>query len=131
MKRILTLCLLTAALAFSGCEYDDGEIWGKVNEIDDRVAKLEQSVKRLNEEIEAIDVIVSAIEKGIFVENIETTEDGYRITFSDGREITVPDGSVSGDIPVIGVGKFTDGIITGRKPSAAANPSGCWTMRDT
>ena len=44
-----------------GNKYDDSELWGNVNDLKDRIAKLEKTVQTMNSEIGSIQSIVNAI----------------------------------------------------------------------
>lgn len=115
MKKILTMAFIAAALAFGGCAYDDDDLWNKVNEIDDRLTTLEETVRLLNKDIEAMDVIVSALEEGCTITDVTETADGYAITFDNGEAITIKhgtngaEGAAGADGLTLGVDLYTDG----------------------
>lgn len=59
MKKIF-LYLITAmvCLAYTGCKYDDSDLWNEVDGIKDRVEALEQATTSLNNDISALSAIV-------------------------------------------------------------------------
>ena len=96
MKKILFFCCLTVFL-FVGCcnKYDDSELWGNVNDLKDRIAKLEKTVQTMNSEIGSIQSIVDAINERDYIVKIEELADGsgYSITFAKGNTITIKHGT--------------------------------------
>ena len=109
MKKILSFCCLTVFL-FVGCcnKYDDSELWGNVNDLKDRIAKLEKTVQTMNSEIGSIQSIVNAINDRDYIVKIEelTDKSGYSITFAKGNTITIKhgkDGNDGKNAPIIGI----------------------------
>lgn len=87
-------------------EYDDSELWDRVNSLDDRVTSIENQLKALNNDITSISALVGALQNRLYLTNVTTLGDGYTLTFSDGSHITVSDGKdgINGkDAPVINV----------------------------
>ena len=76
-KFFVMLALALSAVAFTSCEYDDGDLWNKVN-------SLEEQVNANSEDIAALSALVEALNKGKVITSSEQTEDGYKLTFSDG-----------------------------------------------
>ena len=87
-------------------EYDDSELWDRVNSLDDRVTSIENRLKALNNDITSISALVGVLQNRLYLTNVTTLGDGYTLTFSDGSHITVSDGKdgINGkDAPVINV----------------------------
>ncbi len=102
-------CAVALFVAFTGCKYDDTELWNKVNDIEGRLEKVEKQVASINKDIESLQKIV----EGTFtIVKVEENENGHTIQFSDGTSIEIKDGKdgIDGkDAPVIGVKKDEDG----------------------
>lgn len=111
MKRLKLCVILTCVLAMMcSCEYDDSELWNKVEEIDGRIESLEKTVAKMNEDISSIQTIVDALNKGKVITNIEQLKDGYALTFSDKSSVVLKNGTNGSDAPIIGVKADEDGI---------------------
>ena len=91
--------------------YDDTELKNKVNELENRVAKLESAV---NANTQSILALVEASKSNDAVTGFSelTDKSGYLITFASGKSITLYHGKdgQNGATPVIGVKADTDGI---------------------
>lgn len=81
-KMWMAALLLVGAV---GCEYDDGELWDKVND-------LEELVNENKETIATLQSLMEALNQGKVIMNVEQTEDGYKLTFSDGSSVEVKNG---------------------------------------
>lgn len=109
MKKVLSFCCLTALLLAGCCnKYDDSELWGNVNDLKDRIAKLEKTVQTMNSEIGSIQSIVDAVNERDYIVKIEELADksGYSITFAKGNTITIKhgkDGNDGDNAPIIGI----------------------------
>ena len=123
-----------ALLLCTGCDsYDDSSLWGKVNEIDDRVTNLENLCNRLNTEITSIHTILDAIQANdqiksvIPIHDLAGKEIGYEIEFvkagkiiiyhgqdgQDGKDgVNGQDGKdgADGQTPIVSVATDTDGL---------------------
>ena len=111
MKHFLSLLLIVfLSGAFWSCEYDDAGIWNKVDELDDRVGKLEEAVKAANNNISSLQTLVNALNEKVTVESVITTENGYQIKFSDGTTANITNGKDGVNAPQISIKKDTDGI---------------------
>ena len=135
MKKILSV-LYIATLLFASCsdEYDDSALTGRVDNLENRVAKLEELCKQMNTTISSLQTIVTALQKNDYVTNVTPImqngkEVGYTITFSKSNPITIYHGKdgqngtdgedgkpgvdgedgKNGHTPVIGVKQDTDG----------------------
>lgn len=98
-KSILLLVLLMISAV--ACKYDDAELWDKVNSLDDRVTSIEGRLSQMNSDINAISVIVNALQDKVYVSSVEQNEDGYQITFTNGKKVTISNGK-DGNSPYIG-----------------------------
>lgn len=108
MKVLWTL-LMVAFIATGCTKYDDD-----IDNLNKRVDSLEESVKALNSSLDELKTIVSAVESGDYVTNVEELADGsgYVVTFAKAGAVTIKNGSngVAGtDAPVVGV-KEEDGV---------------------
>ena len=84
MKKLfyfLSIVLLTIASSCS-TEYDDSELI-------DRLNKLEEEQKEMQEQIDAQQALIDALTKNLTITSIVETDEGYVITFSDNSTITV------------------------------------------
>ena len=70
MKKILSV-LYIATLLFASCsdEYDDSALTGRVDNLENRVAKLEELCKQMNTNISSLQTIVTALQKNPYVYN--------------------------------------------------------------
>lgn len=121
MKYIFQI-LATAILIFSlgGCKYDDSELTGRVDNLENRVTALEELCKQMKTNITSLQTIVNALQNNDYVTSVtpimqDGVEIGYTITFAKSDSITIYHGKngsngEDGYTPVIGVEKDTDGI---------------------
>ena len=84
-RFFMILVFAIVAFGFTSCEYDDGDLWNKVN-------SLEQQVNANSEDIATLSALVDALNKGKVITSSEQTEDGYKLTFSDGSSVNVRNG---------------------------------------
>ena len=56
MRKLVAFCAaaLVCGAMMTGCEYDDGDLWNKVGELDSRVDGLEKTVGKTNSDLEAL-----------------------------------------------------------------------------
>lgn len=116
-KRILSCTLIPLLFSAVSCTYDDTELKNKVNDLDERLTKLEETVKSINANVGSLMTIVNALEKEVKIDKVVSLEDGsgHVVMFTDGSSITVTNGKDGADgddgkTPVISVGKDVDGI---------------------
>ena len=106
MKKIFTLLSsLTLLLFFAVSCYDDTELRERMDNAEQRLAALEELCNTLNSNILSLQSIVDALQEGITVLNVEETENGYIIYFSDGSKIQI-DTSFEQPVPQIGVKEY-------------------------
>ena len=118
----LTICL------FSACH---DKLWDAIDDLDVRVARLEELCKEMNTNIVSIQTIVNVVQSGDYITGVtEIKKDGevigYTITFGQHDPITIYHGqdgkdgadgkdgqdgqNGSANAPVIGVAQDTDGV---------------------
>ena len=107
---VMSLC--AAGLPSCGDDYDDTDIRKEIQDVKDRVAKLEEWQKAVNSEITSIKGLVEALQQKNFITDVTPVteggeEIGYTITFQTGKSITIKNG-VNGKTPIIGVAKEGD-----------------------
>ena len=133
MKRFLLSVVLATTLALTSCQFDDSDIWGKLDEYgqsikdhEQRISALEELCKQINTNIEALQTLVDALEKRDYITNISPIREdgvviGYTISFAYSDTVTIYHGKDGKDgqngangkdgyTPQIGVMKDTDGI---------------------
>lgn len=112
MKKILSFLMIIIGITLTGCEYDDTNLWNEVENVKNRVTALEEAVKKTNNDISALQTIVDALQKMVYVTSVQTTADGYVINFSDGTTATITngkDGANGTNAPIISVKLDDDG----------------------
>ena len=119
MKKIITIALTFLSLV--SCTNLD-EIWAELRDHEERIQRLEALCNRLNSNVEAIQKILTALEKNDYITDIvkvmeDGVEVGYSITFAKGGTVTIyhgtdgTDGSdgKDGAAPKISIKKAQDG----------------------
>lgn len=122
MKEILSvLCIIT--LLFAGCsdDYDDSALTGRVDDLENRIEKLEEFCKQMNTNISSLQTIVTALQNNDYITEVipvmqDGKEIGYTISFGKNNPITIYHGENrqpgdDGHMPVIGVRQDDDGIF--------------------
>lgn len=114
MKKFMTiLSLMLALCATWSCDYDDSAIWDKVEDLDGRLGKMEEAVKKTNSDLEALSKIVDAFKNSVTINEVIATDNGYTIKFSDGTDAAISNGANGrdgADAPAISVVKGDDGV---------------------
>lgn len=129
MKKLLSL--LVCGLLLFGCsdKYDDSALRNDLNDLENRVAKLEELCKQMNTNISSLQTIVTALQSNDYITSVTPiTNDGkivgYTITFAKNNSITIYNGTDGKDgvdgsngedgkdgvTPTIGVKQDTDGV---------------------
>ena len=95
MKKILFA--LMAGLAIFACtpaEYDDTAIKEQIDNLDDRLSKVEEDLATLELNVAAMKSLAEALKTGKYIVSYEALADGsgYTITFNDGTSIVVKHG---------------------------------------
>lgn len=108
MKQKSFLLWLLMIICTISCKYDDGELWDKVNSLDERLANIENQLKQMNTDITSMGSLVNALEGYVYVTEVTKEDNGYTIHFSDETTASITNGAVGKDAPVIGFKKDTD-----------------------
>lgn len=117
IKFLIASFAIAICAGFSSCtdEYDDSEIWEKVNDLLGRVQKLEAACEQQNSNIAALQTMLSGLKDNIYVTSVEEMEEGigYVITLSNGESVNIYHGKdgvngEDGDTPTISVIKDGD-----------------------
>ena len=112
-----------AATSMVSCvNFDDSEIWDKLNEHEQRIEELERVCSRLNSNIEALQVVMQALQENDYVTGVtkiceDGVEIGYSLAFANGGTVTIYHGKdgqdgekgEDGSAPKIGIRKASDG----------------------
>ena len=110
MQKLLPLLMCVLLLLGCSDKYDDSALRNDLNDLENRVTKLEELCKQMNTNISSLQKIVEALQDNLSISKVEQISDGYIIHFSDGSTATIKNGKNSEDAPIIGVKKDTDGI---------------------
>lgn len=111
MRKYLYLLPLAAlAMIPASCSYDDTDLWDAVNNIDERVDKLETASAKMTADLQALQSIVDALQNNLSITSVTTDANGYTITFSDGTTATISNGIDGASAPEISVKKGDDGL---------------------
>lgn len=106
---VVAVLLLMGGLHTSCTDYQD-----EIDALDYRVKVLEDLVDRINTDIEAMEVIVGAMEDADYITSVKETPDGYIINFAKAGPIEIKNGADGKDgkdaeVPDIDVVKGPDG----------------------
>ena len=102
-KFFVVLALMLLSSVFTSCQYDDGDLWDKLN-------SLEQQVDANKEDIATLTSLVEALNKGKVIVSTTQTENGYTLTFSDGSSINITNGK-DGDSFFVSIVEQDDMVI--------------------
>ena len=108
----MALSAMVVLSAMVGCSYDDTALWREMEQVKDRVTSLEEAVIKTNEDIVALQTIVDALQKNLYVVSVTPTIEGYTILFSDNTSVTISngkDGANGTNAPIISVREDVDG----------------------
>jgi hypothetical protein len=121
MKRTLTIIGAAALLAIGGCQnYDDSSLWGELDSQAKRIAALGAWQKTVNNNIGALQNIVSALQENDYVTRVEQFSTplpgGYYIQFNKSPQATILNGENgekgdkgdTGTIPQVGVKEYPE-----------------------
>ncbi len=119
---LLCICCLSLGL-FGSCKYDDSDLVERVDNLEGRLAKLEEQCKQINANINSLQIIVNALKETNHITSISNlvengVEIGYKIEFAKSDPIHIYHGKAGADgargedgyTPLIGVKKDKDGI---------------------
>lgn len=114
MNRRFLLSGLIASMAlsttFTSCEYNDDDLWESIGNLQDRIGTLEEKVNATNSDLQALKLIVQALQNQVTITSVNRTESGYEIHFSDGQTATISNGVNGTNAPIISVTKGDDGL---------------------
>lgn len=113
VRRTAMCCALLLAAFATACgdDYDDTELRGSVDDLNDRLTKLEAQVAKLNDDCTALSGLVTALQQKLHLESaVPDGKGGYRLTFSDGTTASVAGSDAAAAIPVLGIATGEDGI---------------------
>ena len=120
MKRITTLFFYALALMLTaGCDYDDTELWDKVNDHEERLAALERWQAEVNNNIAALQTLLNTNDMITDITPVTMGDEvvGYTISFLHSDPITIYNGEkgeageagADGETPQIGLTQGEDG----------------------
>nr|MBE6191566.1 DUF1566 domain-containing protein [Rikenellaceae bacterium] len=97
MKKLFTYFIIATVMFLAGCggdSYDDSALVNRVDNLENRVAKLEELCRQMNTNIMAIQTIVSALQNNDYVTGVAPITQnggviGYTITFAKSPSITI------------------------------------------
>ena len=94
--RSLCLCVVMA-VALAACKYDDTDIWNKLNNQEERLAALEEWQKTTNDNLAALQALISTMDYITSVSPIVQENDtiGYTIDFHQSEPISIYHGTSS------------------------------------
>lgn len=107
------LLLLTPACSD---DYDDSGLRQDMQELAERIQKLEEQAKTTNADLQTLHRLIEALQEQVYVIKVEQHEDTYTIFFTDGSTAVIKsgkegaDGADGKDAPVIGVKADSDGV---------------------
>ena len=91
MKKLIYAAMCSLSLCLYGCDYDDTDVWNAINGQEERIAALEEWQKTANENIAALQALVSGNDYITGVEALKEgdVEVGYVIHFYRQGDITI------------------------------------------
>ena len=95
MKKLFFALMMGLALAACTPEaYDDTAIKEQIDNLDDRLTKVEEDLATLELNVNAMKTLAEALKNGKYIESVVALEDesGYTITFNDGSSVVVKHG---------------------------------------
>lgn len=116
MKPKFLFLATLVMLALSACQKKDiNALRSEINDLKNRVTRLEDAAKMLNTDIASLIDIATSLQAKISVVSYTATANGYELTMSDGSKITLSNGKdgTNGkdgiNAPLIGLQQDTDG----------------------
>ena len=92
MKRILYLLFAVSILWSCNSDYDDSALTGRVDDLENRVAKLEELCKQMNTNISSLQTLVNALQnKDCITSVVPITKDGEIIGYTISFTQSAPD----------------------------------------
>lgn len=105
----LAVAFFGACQLFTSCGYDDDKLWENVDNLGQRVAKLEEQMADANNDLKALHTIIDALSNQVTITSVTPTSNGYEIIFSDGRKATISNGTDGTSAPLVSVRQDEDG----------------------
>lgn len=93
MRKLILLTTVILTTVFTGCSFDDSDIWNELNGQEERLTQLEQKVSSLNSDIVSIQTIVQALQSNDMITSVTQITDGYVINFLSKASITIKNGA--------------------------------------
>ena len=98
LRSIFVLLVVTLFSSSCSKEYDDSFLTNRVDNLENRVHKLEELCSQLNTNISSLQVIVKALQSNDYITNVapitkEGSLIGYAISFAKNNSITIYHGS--------------------------------------
>lgn len=107
MKKLFILMTIVLVAGFTGCRFDDSDLWDELKDQKKRLTQLEQKVESLNTDIQSIRTIVQVLQSRDMITDITELSDGsgYEISFVSHPKITIKNGQkgADGTTPAIAV----------------------------
>lgn len=99
LKNII-LPAVIALLAVAGCEqYDDSELSGRVDDLENRVTTLEEQMESFQTTIDEFTQLINQYKNEARIKDFTEVSDGYMLNFADGTTMHIKHGG----IPELGV----------------------------
>ena len=95
MKKLFFALVMGLAIAACTPEaYDDSAIKEQIDNLDERLTKVEEDLATLELNVNAMKTLAEALKTGKYIESVDALADqsGYTITFSDGSSVVVKHG---------------------------------------
>ena len=95
---MLAACCLSSVSLFTSCDdYDDTELWNKVNGLEERIAALEEWQKTTDNNLNALQTLINTMDYITSVAPIMQANDtiGYTINFHQSNPISIYNGTTS------------------------------------
>lgn len=105
----LAVAFFGACQLFTSCGYDDDKLWENVDNLGQRVTKLEEQMADANNDLKALHTIIDALSNQVTITSVTPTANGYEIIFSDGRKATISNGTDGTSAPLVSVRQDEDG----------------------
>lgn len=115
MKKLQRTLLVVITLLMAGMQTSCTDYQDEIDAMDFRVTELEKKVSQINSELEAMQLIVKAMEEGDYIINVTENSQGYIITFKKSGAVFIKHGENGLDgkdaqAPNIGIAQDTDGL---------------------
>ena len=94
--RKITVLFMAICLATSCSEFDDSDIWDKLNDHEYRIAYLEEVCNKMNADIVNLQTIVTGLETNDYIVSASPLQDGsgYVLIFKSGKSIIINHGKI-------------------------------------